>query len=199
MRSFAVRTRLVGAMLLVVAGSRLMAAEKSEFARTTIDLGTLVSDVSKSVKFYTEAIGFQEAPSFSVPAEFCVNAGLDDQPLNIRVLVLGDGPNATKLKLMEVPGAGSKKIDTTYIHSTLGFRYLTIYVADATAALDRLTKAGVKPLAKGPVPLPAGSPAGYGAGGGPRPRRQHGRTDRAETIGPHVSARPDADYDRLVM
>ena len=161
MQRFAYCARSVAAMILSAAvGSQALAADKSEFAKTTIDLGTVVSDAAKSVKFYTEAIGFKEAPSFSVSAEFCADAGLDDQTLNIHVLVLGDGATATKLKLMEVPGAGSKKTDTAYVHSQLGFRYLTIYVADATAALERLTKAGVKPLAKGPVPLPAGLPAG---------------------------------------
>jgi catechol 2,3-dioxygenase-like lactoylglutathione lyase family enzyme len=161
MQRSALRTSRVAAIVLIAAAcSTGLAADKSEFARTTIDLGTVVSDAAKSVKFYTEAIGFKEAPSFSVTGEFCADAGLDDQTLNIHVLVLGDGPTATKLKLMEVPGAGSKKNDTTYVHSQLGFRYLTIYVADASAALERLKKAGVKPLAKGPVPLPAGLPAG---------------------------------------
>jgi lactoylglutathione lyase len=134
---------------------------KSEFARETIDLGIVATDVAKSVKFYTDALGFSETAGFSVPADFCADAGLTDkQALKIRVLVLGDGPTATKLKLMEVPGVKVKQTDNGFIHSQLGYRYLTIYVADASAALARLQKAGAKPLAKGPVPLPAGLPAG---------------------------------------
>ena len=35
-------------------------SSKPEFARTTIDLGMVVSDVDKAAKFYTEAIGFTE-------------------------------------------------------------------------------------------------------------------------------------------
>ncbi len=96
-----------------------------------------------------------------MPAEFCADAGLTDNlELDIRVLVLGDGDGATKLKLMAVPGAANRKSDNSFIHSQLGYRYLTIYVADADATLARLKKAGVKPLAKGPVPLPPGFPAG---------------------------------------
>ncbi|MBI3838158.1 MAG: VOC family protein [Planctomycetia bacterium] len=141
--------------------STARAEEKSEFARGTIDLGVVVSQVGKSVKFYTEAIGFKELPAFSVSADFCADAGLtDNQALSIRVLALGDGDSATKLKLMEVPGVASQKSDNAFIHSQLGYRYLTIFVADADAALERLKKAGVKPLAKGPVALPAGLPAG---------------------------------------
>ncbi len=134
---------------------------KSDFARTTIDLGTLVSNLDKSVKFYTEAIGFKEGAPFSVSAEFCADAGLTDkQSLSIRTLKLGEGETATTLKLMEVPQANPKKNDNAFIHSQLGFRYLTIYVTDADAALARLQKAGVKPLGKGPMPLPPGLPAG---------------------------------------
>jgi catechol 2,3-dioxygenase-like lactoylglutathione lyase family enzyme len=134
-------------------------AGKSDFARSTIDLGVVVSDLAKSAKFYTEVIGFQEAPGFTVSAEFCADAGLTDKKaLNIRVLVLGDGDSATKLKLMEVPGVSTKKSDNAFIHSQTGYRYLTIYVADGEAVSGRLKKAGVKPLAKGPVSLPAGLP-----------------------------------------
>ncbi len=136
------------------------AAEPSgSFARTTIDWGVVVSDVARSVKFYTEAIGFAEAPGFSVPADFCADAGLTDKrALDIHVLVLGQGDSATKLKLMQVPGANAKKSDNAFIHSQLGYRYLTVFVTDTAAALARLKKAGVAPLAKGPVPLPAGLP-----------------------------------------
>src|SRR5262249_11740600 len=109
----------------------------------------------------TEAIGFTEAPAFAVSAQFCADAGLtDNKPLDIRVVVLGEGDSATKLKLMQVPGANVRTSDNAFVHSQTGFRYLTIFVADADAAMERLKKAGVKPLAKGPIPLPPGFPAG---------------------------------------
>ena len=151
--------------LLLLTGSHTSGtaadAKKHDFARGTIDLGVVVSDVKKAVTFYTNAIGFKEAPGFSVGADFCADAGLTDhQKLDIHVLVLDDGETATKLKLMEVPGVKSKLSDTTFIHSQLGYSYLTIYVADANAALARLKRAGVKPLAKGPVPLPPDLPPG---------------------------------------
>jgi len=137
----------------------VVAAEPAEFARTTIDLGMVTSDIDKAVKFYTEALGFREAPGFNVAAEFCTDAGLtDNQPLAIRVLVLGEGESATKLKLMQIPGAKSKPNDTSFLHSQLGMRYMTVFVADATATAERLAKAGVKPLGKGPMPLPPGFP-----------------------------------------
>jgi hypothetical protein len=113
------------------------------------------------VDFYTKAVGFKEIKGFSVPGDFCADSGLTDgKPLTIRVLVLGEGETATKLKLMQVPGSETKKDSNQYIHSQLGFRYLTIFVNDMNQSLDRLQKAGVKPVAKSPVELPKGFPEG---------------------------------------
>jgi lactoylglutathione lyase len=128
---------------------------KSDFSRGTIDLGVVTSDVDQAVKFYTEAIGFKETQGFSVDGKLCADAGLTDQKsLDIRVLVLEDNPSATRLKLMSLPGVKSQTSDNSFIHSQLGFSYMTIYVTDGDAALDRLKRAGVKPLSKGPVKLP---------------------------------------------
>jgi len=146
----------LAALPMVAAG-----AEPVAFPSTTIDLGTVVTDLAKSVRFYTEGIGFREVPGFEVPAEIAVAAGLTapdipgSKPLSIKVLVLGDGPQATKLKLMQVPGTLPRGGDNEFIHSHTGFRYLTILVPDTTAALERLARLGVKPISKSPVALPA--------------------------------------------
>jgi lactoylglutathione lyase len=139
-----------------------LAAEPTSFPRTTIDLGCVVSDLDTSVRFYTEGIGFTELKGFEVPAPLATDAGLTDgKPLAVRVLVLGEGESATKLKLMQVAGTSPRSGDTEFIHSHTGFRYLTIFVADTDAALARLAKLGVKPIAKSPVALPASlAPAG---------------------------------------
>lgn len=133
----------------------VMAAEPAAFPRTTIDLGCVVTDLDASVRFYTEGIGFRELPGFSVEGPLAADAGLTDaKSLAIRVLVLGEGDSATKLKLMQVADATPRPGDNEFIHSHTGFRYLTIMVADTDAALARLAKLGVKPLAKSPVALP---------------------------------------------
>jgi lactoylglutathione lyase len=147
----------VGLFALSRGPSRAAREDKpaSEFARTTIDLGVVVSDVDRAAKFYTEAIGFQEVKGFSVPADFCTKAGLtNNHALKIRVFVLGEGPTATKLKLMEVPDASSKKNDNKFVESELGFRYLTISVNDVNKALERLKKANVHLTSKGAVAIP---------------------------------------------
>lgn len=145
----------MAAVLVAVSLARSPAADPpAAFTRTTIDLGLVVADAEKSAKFYTEAIGFKEVPGFAVPAELAGDAGLTDHhALKVRVFVLGDGATATRLKLVEVDGPKSKKNDNEFIESQLGLRYLTISVIDTTAALERLKKAGVAPLAKSPVAI----------------------------------------------
>jgi catechol 2,3-dioxygenase-like lactoylglutathione lyase family enzyme len=140
---------------LALAALPCSAAEPA-FPRTTIDLGCVVSDLDASLRFYTEGVGFTVAEGFAAPADLARDAGLtDSKPLAVRVLVLGEGESATKLKLMQVAGTAPKTGDTEFIHSHTGFRYLTIFVADTDAALARLAKLGVRPLARGPVALPA--------------------------------------------
>lgn len=133
----------------------------SEFARKTIDLGVVVSDIEKAAAFYTESIGFKEVAGFKVGADFATDSGLTDkQPLSIRVFVLGEDESATKLKLMQLPGVKSATSKSDSIHAQLGFSYITVFVSDTSAAMARLKKTGVTPLAKGPVPLPKGFPEG---------------------------------------
>jgi lactoylglutathione lyase len=147
---------LLTSSILLTSPARVLVAQESElFSKTTIDLGVVVSDVDKAVKFYTEAIGFQQRPGFQVPGDFSKDAGLTSGPmLDIKVLALGDGDNATLLKLMHVPGVESKKSDNAVIHSQLGFSYLTIHVHDMNASLEKLKEAGVKTVAKTPIEIP---------------------------------------------
>jgi lactoylglutathione lyase len=148
--------RLCVCLCLACVGLPAFAAEPATFPRNTIDLGTVVSDIDKSVRFYTEGIGFRELTGFDVAADVATAAGLtDSKPLSIRVLALGDGPDATKLKLMQVAGSTPRPGDNEFIHSHTGFRYLTIMVHDTDAALARLATLGVKPIARSPVALPA--------------------------------------------
>ena len=138
---------LIGSLFFSGCADRSEAETKSEFARTTIDVGIVVSDVEKAAEFYKNALGFTEVPGFDVPAEMGAGSGLTDyQPFHVRVMVLGDEPTATKIKLMEFPDAPGKKVDNRFIHSSLGYSYLTIWVSDTTASVERARKAGAVPV-----------------------------------------------------
>lgn len=145
-------------VLLVLAFSCVVHAQ--EFSAKSIDLGIVVSDLEKSVAFYKDAIGMKEVSGFSVPADWCKDVGLTDgHALDIRVMVLGEGAGASKIKLMQLPGVKSEKPNNKHIHSSFGFSYITIGVTDADAAHARLMKAGAKTVAKSPLPLPTPFPS----------------------------------------
>jgi len=134
---------VVGGMFLGGCAVQNEAGTKSEFARTTIDVGVVVSDVKKAARFYKNALGFIEVQGFDVSGEKGGGSGLtDNHPFKVRVFVLGDEPTATKIKLMEFPQAPGKKVDHRFIHSSLGYSYLTIFVSDMTASVARAKKAG---------------------------------------------------------
>ena len=146
---FIVLITLCLAACIFITGARGTDKPKSEFTRTTIDLGIVVSDVEKSAQFYKNALGFTEVPGFNVSREMAGDSGLSDyHAFKVRVLVLGDEPSATKIKIMEFPDAPGKKVDNQYINSSLGFSYLTIFVSDTTAAVERAKRAGVRPVKK---------------------------------------------------
>jgi lactoylglutathione lyase len=155
----------IGLVVGLVLGMRSGTAaddKKAEaaFSSETIDLGIVVTNIEKSAEFY-KAIGFTEQDSFGVPADFAAEAGLTDRkPLKIRVFTLGKEKTATKIKLMQVEDTRPKLSDNAFLHSQTGFRYLTIYVADMNAAMDRLKKANVTALGKAPHALPKPLPEG---------------------------------------
>jgi lactoylglutathione lyase len=137
---------VVGGVLMIAAAQQSI-APKAEFARTTIDIGVVVSDIEKATKFYTQALGFAPAGTFDVSGPMAGDTGLtDSKPFQVRVFALGSEPTATKLKVMEIPGAGSKKVDNQYISASLGIRYLTVFVSNLTKTLERLQQNGVTPV-----------------------------------------------------
>lgn len=127
-----------------------------EVRTATIDLGMVVSNLEKSLKFYTGACGFTATGEFSVNEQITKDSGLTEgTALTIKKLSLGKGNGATTLKLMQ-PAKAPKKADQAFITSNLGFRYLTIHVKSMDAVQERLKKSGVPILSKGPVALSGG-------------------------------------------
>ena len=128
--------------------------QANTFSKPVIDIGIVVSDLEKSAKFYTESLGMTEVKGFSVTGELGRKIGLiDNHPVAIRVFVGAEVDQATRLKMMSFPDAPGKVPNQSFIHSTLGIRYLTLYVSDADKALERLTKTGVKPIGETPISL----------------------------------------------
>ena len=125
------------------------------YASTRADFGIVVSDINEAAEFYKNALGLVEVEGFDVPADMGGNSGLSDhQPFHVRVFKVADDERATQVKIMQFKDAPGKRVDNTFIHSSYGIRYLTFYVTDIAASVDRARKAGAVILAKGPVELP---------------------------------------------
>lgn len=139
-------------------GQALAAEAQGEFSKPVIDIGIVVKDAERSAAFLTNAIGFKEVKGFSVTADLGRKIGLvDGHPVNVRVFVLDEADNATRIKILSFPKAGAKQPDQATIHATLGIRYLTLYVKDIGTALARLKQQGIALLGESPVDLGNGS------------------------------------------
>lgn len=148
----------VAALLTSPASNAVADDAKPEFSKQSIDIGVVVSDIDKSVAFYTDVIGFKEVQGFSVPGAQGKAIGIiDNLDVDIRVFTLGDDAQATRIKLMSFPKKPGVKPAQDYIHSTIGLSYLTIFVKDMNPSLERLKKARVKLLGESPVDLGGGT------------------------------------------
>lgn len=122
------------------------------FSKNTFDLGIVVSDLEKAADFYKEVVGMTEVKGFAAPANVATSFGLtDNQPVVVRRFVMTDVKDAPSLKLMAFPGVPVSRPDQRFIHSTLGFSYLTLFVKDMDAAVERAKKANVEFLGQTPT------------------------------------------------
>jgi len=126
--------------------------DDSNFSTGVIDYGIIVRDIDKSVEFY-KSIGFVELTTFGVPADITGDAGLTNYKELKVVMMSASGDEAdTKVKLMELPGK-HKKQDQTFIDSTYGMSYQTLFVKDISATVKTLKENDIDIMAKGPVDL----------------------------------------------
>jgi catechol 2,3-dioxygenase-like lactoylglutathione lyase family enzyme len=129
------------------------AAQTNEFTSETISVGVVVSDLEKSLEFYTKVIGMKKAGGFSVNADMGRRTGLTGGvPVDITILRLGDGKTATDWKLMSFgkPATQPKK---QLIQDDTGPQYITIHVKALKPFLARIKEHNVKLLGETPISL----------------------------------------------
>lgn len=148
----------VAACFALVTQFAAAAESASEFSNPRIDIGIVAKDANRTAKFLTNAIGFKEVKGFSVTPDLGRKIGLvDGYSAEVRMFVLDDGDNATRIKLLSFPEAKTQQPDQKFIHSTYGMRYVTLYVKDVSQALARLKTAGVTPEGQTPLDLGGGT------------------------------------------
>lgn len=127
------------------------------YAKPTIDVAVFVSDVKATQTFYEEVLGFKKLEQFTVPKQITGDSGLTDyRSYTAHVMAIGAGPDATRVKLVQMPGAPGARVDNRFVNSTYGPSYLTLHVRDMNPILKAAADRKLKPLSKGPVDLGGG-------------------------------------------
>ena len=142
--------------ILLASSLTTQAQEKPEgvFSRITMEIGFVVSDLDKAAKFYTEVVGMTEVPGFTAPAAAATKFGLtDNQAIKVRKFAVADVKDSPAFKMMEFPEIDVAVPDQKFIHSTLGWSYLTMFVNDMGDVVARAEKGGVKFLGETPAKI----------------------------------------------
>jgi predicted enzyme related to lactoylglutathione lyase len=128
----------------------------SEFSNPTIFVGSVVTDLAKSVDFYTNVIGMTKTNEFSVDGAKAKELGLTDgRAIDVTVLKLQDSPQSNEWKLMSFgTKPGHKK--PNYLHDDTGMQYITILVNHLEPVIKRIEKNNIKILSGKPSDLGEG-------------------------------------------
>jgi catechol 2,3-dioxygenase-like lactoylglutathione lyase family enzyme len=126
---------------------------QSEFSSPTISIGVVVSDLEKSLDFYTNVIGMKKVGEFDIDEDLGKTTGLTaGLPFHVDVLKLHDQPEATSWKLMSFGKKASHPMPQ-HIEDDTGVQYITINVKSLKPFLARIKQHNVELLGDTPVPL----------------------------------------------
>ena len=114
----------------------------NDFDSRPMDVGIVVSDMQKSLNFYTQVIGMSEISTWHVTPEISKSAGFTDgKAVDIINLQLNDEPGAPQYKLAKIQGVESEGLSHSF---RPGLRYLTIRVDDVEPYLKRIKEHNIK-------------------------------------------------------
>ncbi len=129
----------------------------SNFTSKLIGLGVVVSDLEKSLDFYTNVIGMVKAYNFKINAEFSKRSGLaNGDSATVTVLKLENSPDANECKLMSF-GKKATHPRQNFIQDDTGVQYITINVKALKPIIDRLKQKNIPLLGSTPTRLNANS------------------------------------------
>ena len=116
-------------------------------------MGVVVSDLDKSLDFYTKVIGMVQTTTFDLSEDFGKKSGLSNGvPVKIAVLSLEDKPGVTQYKIMSFDNK-RKKRRSKFIQDDKGIQYITITVKSLKPFIERIKAHNVKLLGETPTPL----------------------------------------------
>lgn len=122
-------------------------------------IGITISDMDRSVKFYSEVLGFKKLGD----AEY---SGNDYESLNglfgLRMRVVRMQLGDEFIELIDYLTAGGRSIPEDFRSNDLSFQHIAIVVSDMDAAYNRLRKHNVVHVSTGPQTLPVSNVAAAG-------------------------------------
>lgn len=143
-------------MLCAFAVSAQKAPAPEEFSNPTIQVGLVVSDLEKTVDFYTNVVGMTPTGGFNVPGEKAKNLGLTDgRSIEVTVLKLEDSVNSNEWKIMSF-GKNAAHPKQKYLHDDTGLQYITIFVKNIHPFIERIQKNNIPILSETPSTLEDG-------------------------------------------
>jgi catechol 2,3-dioxygenase-like lactoylglutathione lyase family enzyme len=122
-------------------------------------IGITVSDLDRSVKFYTEVLGFKKISEEEVYGlEYEQLQGLFGIRMRIAKLQLGD----EFVELTDYLTSGGRSIPEDFKSNDLSFQHIAIVVSDMEKAYAQLRKFNIEHVSTGPQTLPVSIPEAAG-------------------------------------
>ncbi|MEW6145318.1 MAG: VOC family protein [Thermodesulfobacteriota bacterium] len=115
-------------------------------------INIVVSDLERSVKFYTELLGFNESKRAHLEGEWIESiVGLNGVVADVAFIVAPAGEPRIELLCYKTPQG--EAIPANSLANTVGIRHIAFRVDDIYAASEKLKNAGVKLIGE-PVVVP---------------------------------------------
>lgn len=114
-------------------------------------INIVVSDLEKSVDFYTKVLGFKEMRRGHLEGEWIEKVtGLKNICADVVFISMGSGP---RIELLSYKTPDGKSFEPNSMPNTIGLRHIAFQVDEMDAAVKRLRDADVK-IIGGPTTVP---------------------------------------------
>ena len=142
-------------ILLCIIFLGFQSKEVNDFDTKPMDVGVVVSDLEKSLDFYTNVIGMTKVSTYHLSGENAKTAGLTDgKALDIVNLKLNNEPSAPGFKLTKIQDVKGAPLTNSF---SPGSRYISIFVKDLDPYLNRIKERNIRLLSKiNPMVAPEG-------------------------------------------
>jgi catechol 2,3-dioxygenase-like lactoylglutathione lyase family enzyme len=132
-------------------------APVTKFANRSISIGLLVNDIEESKHFYVDLLGLVETRSFPIDEDFGIRSGLSDGvPFEVFIVKPEGADEATEIKLVQFEEPLDQKAEGP-IQGSNGVRYITLFVDDVMAIVERLQADDIKLEGECPLKLRNGA------------------------------------------